>query len=482
MQNSDSTRKKVSEGLIWTFGERITAQLVSTIVTIVLARLLDPEHYGIISIVTVFITFCNVFVSTGFGSAVVQRKDADEDDFNTAFIISFVVALSLYAILFFAAPYIQEFYGMESLSAVIRVMALRLPLAALNSIQQSYVQREMAFKRFFVATLLGTVLSGIIGIVLAFTGAGVWALVAQYLTNTTVDTIVLWFVCGWTPRLRFSTKKAKELFGFGWKVLASNLIANLESDIRSLLVGKVFGAADLAFYDQGKKYPALLVNNINSSINKVMLPAYSKNQDDNIHLKSMLRRSIQIGLFILLPLMLGFSAVSHNFVSVILTEKWLTSVPYIQIFCVYFLTRPIETSCQQAVLAKGRSDIVFRIMLLVNCVSLLTVIIAVFMFHDVFMIAIGSLFTTIVSIICYMFFSNKLFGYSVKEQITDIIKPLSISLMMVVIVKSVDLIQIDELYRLILQICLGAISYFVLAFVTRNETFSYLLGMVKKIR
>ena len=480
MAENDNIRNRISTGLIWTFGERISAQLVSTVVTIVLARLLDPTHYGMISIVTVFITFCNVFVTSGFGSAVVQHKDADINDFNTAFILSFAVSLTLYFVLFCAAPYIEAFYNMLGLSMVIRVMALRLPLAALNSIQQAYIQREMAFKRFFVATLFGTILSGVVGIFLAYMGYGVWALVAQYLTNTTVDTVVLWFVCGWKPKLSFSTSKAKELFNFGWKVLASNLVANLESDIRSLLVGKVFGATDLAFYDQGKKYPALLVNNINSSINKVMLPAYSKAQDDNLRLKSMLRKSIQIGLFLLVPLMFGFAAVSSTFVCVILTEKWLPSVPYIQIFCLYFLTRPIETSCQQVVLAKGRSDIVFKIMLSINCVSLLTVIIAVFLFRSVMMIAIGSLFTTMVSIVCYMICSNKLVGYSFKEQISDIMCPIFMSMIMVVIVKCVDIIQIGNIYKLVFQVCVGMISYFVLAVVTKNVTLTYLYKMLKK--
>ena len=477
----DGMQKKVTTGLVWTFGERITAQLVTTIVTIVLARLLDPANYGVISIVTIFISFCDVFVSSGFGSAVVQRKDPDEGDFHTAFLISFSLAWLLYALLFFVAPLISRFYEMSELTLLIRVMALRLPIASINSIQQAYVQKEMAFRRFFIATLFGTVLSGFVGVSLAYYGFGVWALAGQYLTNTTVDTIVLWFVCGWTPRLRFSKDKAKALFSFGWKVLASNLVSTLENDIRSLLVGKVFGPADLAFYDQGKKYPSLLMMNINASINKVMLPAFSEYQDDNTRLKSMLRRSIQIGLFLLMPIMFGFFAVADSFVRVVLTDKWIAAVPFIRIFCLYFLSRPLETSCQQVILAKGKSGTVFHIMVIVSCCSIISVLIAVFVLKSVMMIAVGSIITTLVSILCYMVSTNRMIGYSVKEQFSDLLKPLLMSLLMVIAIGVVGMVTKSTTAKLIAQVITGIVVYIAAAAFSKDRTFKYLLQMIGKI-
>ena len=327
MANS-STSKKITGGLVWTFGERITAQLVSTIVTIILARLLDPSHYGVVSIVTVLIAVCNVFVTGGFGSAIVQKKEVTHTDYNTAFILSFTMSLILYAILFVSAPFIAKFYKMDQLVWVIRIMSLRLIIASMNTIQQANVQRMMAFKRFFISTSIGTIVSGFVGVVMAYKGFGVWALVAQYLTNTTMDTCFLCLVSEWFPKFEFSKEKAKQIYSFGWKVLATQLVFTLQGDIRSLIVGKVFGPSKLAYYDQGMKYPSLFVTNINTAINKVMLPAYSREQDHLERLKEMLRKSIRIGAYVMAPILIGFAVVANTFVGGILTDKWLPAVPF----------------------------------------------------------------------------------------------------------------------------------------------------------
>lgn len=473
-------KNSIKGGLIWSFGERITAQLVSTIVTIVLARLLDPTHYGIISIVTVFITFCNVFVTSGMGSAIVQKKEVNDEDYNTAFFISLSIAGILYVVLFFAAPFIADFYEMRELKWVLRIMALRLPLASINSIQQAHVQRAMQFKRFFIATLFGTVFSGVVGIGCAVKGLGVWALVAQYLTNTTVDTIVLFFVEKWIPKFQFSAEKAKAIFSFGWKVLATDLVYTAEEDIRSLIVGKVFGSADLAYYDQGKKYPSILVNNLNSAINKVMLPAYSRSQDDLDNLKKMLRKSIAVGIFVLAPVLIGFAAVSDSFISVVLTEKWMFCSPYIKIFCFIYLTRPLETACHQALLAIGRSDIVLRIMIAINIVALAALFIAVFGFNSVFLIAVGSLISSFVSLASFMVYSNKMIGYHLNEQLKDIGPALLCSAVMGILVYIVGKFEINKIILLLIQILLGGMIYIVLAKMLKIDAFQYLFNIVEK--
>lgn len=476
------SEKKVVGGLFWTFGERICAQLVTTIVSIILARILDPEHYGIISIVTVFISICNVFVTSGFGSAVIQSKTTENKDFDTAFWMSFGLAIAVYGVLFASAPYVAAFYQMEQLCSVMRVMGMRVPLAAVNSIQQAYIRRQMEFKRFFIATLLGTLLSGIVGVTLAVKGFGVWALVAQYLTNTTVDTIVLWFVGGWHPQFRFSKRRARGIFSFGWKVLATDLVSTLESDIRSLIIGKVFSASDLAYYDQGKKYPSLLVTNINTSINKVMLPAYARSQDNLNELKRMLRRSIQIGVFILAPILVGFAAVSEQFVNVVLTEKWIPCIPFIQIFCISYLTRPLETACHQALLAIGKSDVVLKIMVCINIVALGTVLVATFMFKSVLLIAAGSMLVTITSLICFMFCVNKFIGYKFKEQMADILPTITCALLMAVVVVAIGKINLSQILVLAIQIVTGGVVYLVVATVMKVEPFVYLLSKISKLK
>ena len=464
----------IISGLFWTFGERITAQLVTTIVTIILARILDPYHYGIVSIVTIFITFCNIFVSGGFGSAVVQKKDSTEDDFNTAFSLSLFLSIILYVILFIVSPFIAKFYNMEELTLVTRIMGVRLIVASLNTIQHAYIQKQMKFKKFFYATLFGTILSAIVGIILAYYKFGVWALVAQYLTNTIVDTTVLLLLGGWKPKLKFKANNAKKLFSFGWKVLVTELIYTLEGDIRSLIIGKTFGPRDLAFYDQGKKYPVLLVNNINSSINKVMLPAYSKTQDNKVLLKSMLRKSIKVGIYILAPILIGFGAVSNNFVSLILTDKWMECIPYIQVFCIIYLTRPLETSCHQALLALGESGLVMKIIICVNIIAVITVLIAVFLFHSVLFIAIGSLISTIVSICLFMYMSYKRIDYKPKEQLHDIFLPLFASAIMGICVYLIGRINISIICELIIQVLVGILIYFVFSYFMNIEGYIYI--------
>ena len=478
MKNSKSS---IFGGLFWSFGERIIAQLVTTIVTIVLARILDPTHYGIISIVTVFITFCNIFVSGGFGSAVVQKKDAIEEDFNVAFAISLSVSIILYIIIFISAPFIADFYHMSELTWVMRVMGIRLIFASLNTIQHAYIQKKMQFKKFFFATLFGTVISAFIGIFLALHNFGVWALVAQYLSNTIIDSIVLLFVGGWKPKIQFKKEVAKKLFSFGWKVLVTEFIYTLANDIRSLIVGKCFGSKDLAFFDQGKRYPALFVNNINSAINKVMLPTYSSKQEKINELKFILRKSVRLGIFILSPILIGFAVISENVVLLMLTEKWLPCVPFIQIFCISFLTRPLETSCHQALLAIGDSGIVLKIILSINVVSLLLIFIIIFTIKSVLLVAICSLISAFVSFLLFMIMSCKKIGYMPREQIKDIIPSLLLGITMGGIVFLIGKIQLPTLIVLIIQIISGIIIYVLLSKVFKVNAYIYLIEKVKGI-
>ena len=455
-------QNKVTSGLIWSFAERIAAQLVSTVVTIILARILDPEHYGVISIVTVFTTICNVFVTSGFGSAIVQKKEIDDLDLDTAFVASFVLAVAIYFFVYFMAPILGQFYEMPELVPVTRVMAFRIVLASMNTVQQANVRRQMAFKRFFVATLSGTAISAVVGIAMALNGFGVWALVGQYMTSTTIETIVMLFVGGWKPKFQFSLQRAKEIMSFGWKVLATDLVSTLGNDFRSLVVGKVFGATDLAFHDQGKRYPSLLVNNVNTAINKVMLPAYSQKQDDLAELKKMLRSSIQTGAFVLVPIMIGFAVVADTFVSLVLTDKWLACVPYIQIFCLSYLTRPMETSCHQAILAIGKGEVALKIIVMINIASLLSVIVAVFVFESVMLVAVGSLLTTMVSFISFMYYANKTIGYRTKEQLLDLVPTLIVAVVMGVVVRLTSVLPLGSFAMLVLQIGLGVAVYLLL--------------------
>lgn len=273
---SDNLKGKVMSGLIWTFGERVLAQVFSFVISIILARILMPEEYGVIAIILVFINLANVFVTNGFGESLIRKTDSNESDFSTVFYCNFFFSWVLYAILFISAPYIAKFYSQNSLTILLRVLALKLPVAAINTIQHAYVSKHMIFKRFFFSSLGGTLASGAAGLFMAYSGFGAWALVAQYLVDTFVDTAVLFFTIPWKPKLLFDKNSAKALIGYGWKLTASSFLNMLYSELRSLIIGRVYSSSDLAYYNRGNQFPSLIITNIDSTIGTVVFPVMTK--------------------------------------------------------------------------------------------------------------------------------------------------------------------------------------------------------------
>lgn len=476
----ESNKQKVARGLFWSYGERIMAQLVSLIVSIVLARLLEPENYGVISIVMIFITFCDAIVSGGFGNAIVQKKDADELDVNTMLCCSVATSFILYIIIFLAAPIIANFYGMDIIRPILRVLGLRLLISGVNSIQRAWIQKRMLFKRFFISTSFGTIISAVVGISMAYMGMGAWALVAQYLTNSCIDTTVLLITNDWRPKLQFSWKRAKDMLSYGWKVLITTVVYTVEGDLRSLIIGKKFGSADLAYYDQGKKFPNLLVTNINTSISNVMFPILAENQNDLARLKQMCRSAVKVGIYLLSPLLMGLVGIADTFVIAILSEKWAPCIPYLRILTLVFLVRPFTTTCQQSILSVGRSDITLKIEIVVNTVAIGILFYSVFVLESVIGIAIGTLVAEIVSMALFMYYENKIIHYSYKEQLQDLLPSLMLSTLMGGLVYSIHFLPIHKGFALVLQIVIGVAFYLVVSYTVQFKPFVYLIQMVKE--
>lgn len=476
----DGSKQKVAGGLFWSYGERIMAQLVSLIVSIVLARLLDPENYGVISIVMIFITLCDAIVTGGFGNAIVQKKDADELDVNTMLICSMATSAVLYIILFVSAPFIADFYQMEIIRPILRVLGLRLLISGVNSIQRAWIQKRMLFKRFFISTSFGTIISAIVGISMAYMGAGAWALVGQYLTNSFIDTVVLFITNDWRPKLQFSFNRAKQMLSYGWKVLLTTVVYTIEGDFRSLIVGKQFGSADLAYYDQGKKFPNLLVSNINTSISNVMFPALSQCQDDQVKLKRMCRRAVKTGIYLLAPLLIGLIGIADTFVIAILSEKWAPCIPYLRILTLVFLVRPFTTTCQQSILSVGRSDVTLKIEVVVNIVAIGILFLAVFGLKSVLWVAYGTLIAEIVSLGMFMYFENKIIGYTYKEQLQDLLPGIGLSVCMGMLVYLIRFMPVKDSVALIIQIVVGAVFYLAASYLLKLDSFVYLVKMLEE--
>ena len=477
VQNGD-TREQVTGGFLWKFAERITAQLVSFIISLILARILAPDHYGAVALVMIFITFANVFVSSGFGNALIQKKDADETDFSTVLYCSLAISCVLYILIFLGAPGIADFYNMPELTPVFRVLGIRLIIAAFNSVQQAYVSKHMLFRCFFWSTLFGTVLSGIVGILLAYCGFGIWALVAQYMVNSIVDTIVLFFTVKWRPKLLFSFAGLKGLFSYAWKILVSELINTGYVELRNLVIGKQYSSNDLAFYNKGQSFPKLVVANINASLQSVLFPAMSKVQDDIAQVKWMTRRSIRINSYIVVPLVVGLALVAKPFVGLLLTEAWLPCVPYLQLYCVFYCLLPIQAANLQAIKAVGRSDIYLRLEIIKKLIGVGLLLVS--LPFGAFSIAAGAVLSNVISALMNVVPNRKLLGYTYWEQAKDYLNGIVPLLTMIVAVALVGLLPLGNFAMLVLQVCTGGLVYVAVSYILKLESFVYLLDIVRK--
>ena len=473
-------KTKIFSNLIWRFMERIGAQSISFVVSIILARLLAPEMYGTVALITVFLAILQVFVDSGMGNALIQKKDADDTDFSTVFYFNMLMCTCLYILLFILAPQISNFYNDPSMTPIIRVIGLTLIISGLKNVQQAYVSRNMLFKKFFYATLGGTIFSGFLGILLAYFGAGVWALVAQNLINCLIDTIILWMTVKWRPKRVFSWEKFLSLFSFGWKLLCSALLDTIYNNLRNLVIGKKYSSADLAYYNQGQKIPSLVVTNINTSIGSVLFPALAKEQDNKILLKIHVRRAIQISSYIMWPILIGVAACSQSIVKILLTDKWLPCVPYLQIACVVYGFMPIHTTNLQAINAMGRSDIFLRMEILKKIIGV--VILAITMPFGVLAIASSAILTVIVSTFINAYPNTILLNYSYLEQMRDILPSLLLSLFMGGIVLQLKTLPFNIFIVLIIQVVTGIFIYVLGSKLFKIESFNYLLKNIKSFK
>lgn len=468
-------------GVFWTYSEKFGAEIVGFIVSVVLSRLLLPEHYGTIALVNVFILIANTFVTQGFGNSLIQKKDADDLDFSSIFFFSLGFSVLLYFVLFFTAPLIGDFYHEPSLAAVVRVMALRLPIAAANSIQRAYVAKNMMFRKFFFATLGGTLVAAAVGIYMAYCGFGVWALVAQYLINATIDTLVLFLTVKWRPKLKFSFTRAKSLISYGWKLLGAALLNTLYNNLSNLLIAKKYSTADLAYYSKGYNYPRLIADNINASVSEVLFPYLSKQQDERERLKTTLRYTNRVLMFLISPLLVGFAMVAEPLIRVMLTDKWLPCVPYIAVMCAVWLLQPIQSSFIQAMKAIGTSGLYLKLEIVKKIVSLGVLLVAVFCFGDPIYIALSLLLGQVMAIIINFSFSIKLFSYSVWEQLSDCFLSGLFSLAMIVPIYFINRYVPNLYLSLALQVLAGIGTYLALNLIFKPEGYRGFLKVVRQM-
>ena len=502
-----NTKEKTLSGVFWSYMEKLGGEAVALVVSIVLARLLGPEAYGIIPLITVFTGLLNVIVQGGFGSALVQKKNADQKDFSTVFFFQLMLSGFLYLGMFFAAPFISAFYNNAYMTPMIHILSLSIIIGAINNVQHAYVSKTMQFKKFFFASFTGTVISGIVGVVLAFTIInltgnpvyGAWALIAQKLTDQIIDTIFLWFTVKWRPRLVFSLKRLKGLFSYGWKILVSTFIDSIYKDINTLVIGKFYSSKDLSFYNKGNTYPKLVMGNLNSAIQHALFPAMASHQEDVQKVKSMTRRAMKTSSYLVFPAMMGFAAVGEAFIYILLGEAWMPAVPFLWIACFNFAMWPIHTTNLQAIQAMGKSG-QFLVAEIIKKISNLLFLAAGIMVawylafetttDSVIVIALSSMIAEIVCVFVNAWPNKKIIGYGLKEQLMDLLPAILLSLVMGAVVFGVGFIPFNlviadtfwcYVVKLIAGFIIGVAVYVLISKLFKIESFAYILDTAKSM-
>ena len=481
VNNAENLKTKTVNSMIWKFLERICAKMVSLIVSIFLARILFPEDYSVVSIVFIFIEFADVFINGGLNLSLIQKKDSDVVDYSTVLYTNIIIATVFYIALFFCAPLIANLYGSQLLIPVLRVMGVLLFINAFKSIICAYVSNNMDFKKFFLATIIGTVISGVVGIVLAKLGFGVWALVAQQLTNSFIDSVLLFFSNKLRFKLVFSFSKLKGHFKYGWKLFVSSIISTVYNESRPLIVGIKYTPTDLAYYNKGNQYPNLINSTVNSTMASVMFPALSKLNKDPKAVLAGTRRYIKCSSFIMFPIMMGFAMVASNFVEIVLTSKWLPIVPYLQIFCFCHMFNLVQVGNGQAINAMGRTDITLILEIIKKSSYAIVIIVFVFVSTSPIVFAFSNILCTLIATAVNTIPNRKLLGYRYRLQIVDLLNNLFSTAVMCVAVYFVGYIAINKLLLLIIQILVGALVYVGVNVLIKNENLVYFYNILKSM-
>lgn len=476
-QDNNTLRKGAFKSFGWSYTEKIATQFVHFFISIILARLLVPEDYGKLALVNIFTGIMNAITLTGFGSALIQKKDTTDTDFSTTLIFSFGVAAAGYLLLFFSAPLFSLIMG-DDITVYLRVSSLSLLFSSINAVIHARAIRTLKFHKLFIASICAVVISAAVGIYMAYHGFGVWALVAQHLTSALVNTIVSALICNWKLKPRFSLESIRKIYSFGWKLTVSATINAIYQQLRGLVIGKKYSSTDLAYYDRGLQYPNLIINNVDNSIASVLAPVLSKKQDDLPQLKSMVMRGVKTSSVVLFPLLIGLAVCAEPIVLLMLTEKWLPCVPYLQVLSIALMLKPIQTANLQGILALGKSDVYLKIQMIQKTIGIAMIAITIFFFNSPFAVAVGELVSFILFACVNTYPNVKYLKYKPIEQITNILPQLIVSALMGGLVYLIGILQINTLLLLTLQIVAGAVFYIGVMYLFKVDAFMYLWKML----
>lgn len=469
-----SLKKDAAQGFIWRLLQNFSAQSISFIIQLILARILLPSDFGILAITTIFISISNILVQVGFSSSIVQKKNLDETDKSTMFFISCILGFVLYFLIFVSAPFIAKFYNQEILILILRIQSLSLIAISFSSVSIALIMRSLNFKKSFIAGIISYAFQGVIGVYMALNGYGVWSLVISSLTYNFVYSIVSVVVCKWSPKLLFSFKSAIEMLSFSSKILGTSMLNTIYNSSQSLIIGKVFSPTILGYYNRGVQLPKTIVTGIDGAMTTVLFSSLSRIQDDKKELVKFLRKSMKISLAIVVPFMCGLAAVADPLIRVLFTDKWESSIPFVMIYSCITLTWPLSAK-SHALNSIGKSGVNFSLNIIMKIFSVILMLIS--LRFGIYVFAITGLITAIANEIGIGVIVTKYFNYSIREQIRDVLPVYTIGFIMFIIVYLLSHFIIFNLYLdLLILIIIGVFVYTMLSYIFKLEGFMFLYG------
>ena len=468
--------------LIYKFSERIAVKGIGLVIQIILARLLAPSVFGQLAILMVFINLSQSFVQSGLNTALVQNKDVTIKDYSTVFYISLAIGIVFNALVFFSAPIIADYYDETAIVLPLRVFSFTILIAAFNSVQTAKMQKEMLFKETMWCNLISTVISGAVGILMAYNDFGLWALVAYNMLQITITCITMSFAVKWFPMLTFSIKRAKILFSFGWKMLVSGLLCSFYNDVRTLIIGKKYSTEDLAYYNRGDQFPNMISTTIDDAIQSVMFPAFASVQDDKEKIKHTLKKTMMLGLFVISPFLMLLFGISENFIRVILTDKWLPALAFMQIMCVAKLCCSLQSTNLVVIKAIGRSDAYMKLEVIRRIAMMIILLVSVFCFDSLMAIAIGYAISSWVDAIIILIPMKKFANYGIFEQLCDSWKIYFSGIIMAAVVVFIGELSLLPIIEMVLQVTVGVITYLLISYIIKVDCFMDVIEKIKNKR
>lgn len=473
---SDNLKQKTKKGLVWSMIERFATQGVQFLFGIILARLLSPNDYGVIAMPLVFLAIAQCIIDSGFSTALIRKPELTEDDLSTAFYFNLGVGILCYAVLFFTSPLIADFYHIPILSSLLKVTALAVLFNPLCAVQQAILTRKIDFKTQAIVSLSGAVVSGIVGLYMAYNGFGVWSLVFQQVGGYVMRTILLWVLGKWKPKRKWSWESFHYLWGFGSKMLGSGLLDTIYNNIYPIVIGKYFSAQDLGNYTRAQQFSSLPSSNVTGVLQRVTFPVLSSIQNEDERLAKNYRKILKLSAFLVFPMMLMLSAIANPLVRILLTDKWIGCVILLQIVCFQMMWYPIHAINLNLLTVKGRSDLFFRLEIFKKIMGVCIMFITIP--HGIIWMVSGGIVSSMLSLIINTYYTGKLINVGYFKQMGDLFPIFGVSFIMWLIVHAILYLSSNLYCQLVLGISLGAIVYLIGAKIFLKAEFNDALSMV----